>query len=88
MHITPHKDGIACSVIYKSTSLLGAKDNNEKITSIDIIIAEYKNISITITKNAFFIFSSLSCGTMVAYFITVLPCFCQDRIPPSRFMTL
>ena len=74
MHITPHKDGIACSVIYKFTSLLGAKDNNEKTTSIDIIIAEYKNISITITKNAFFIYSSLGCGTMALFWITISTC--------------
>lgn len=68
MHITPHKDGIACSVIYKFTSLLGAKDNNEKTTSIDIINAEYNNASIIVIESIFFnfkfIFSCLSCGTI------------------------
>lgn len=58
MHITPHKDGIACSVIYKFTSLLGAKDNNEKTTSIDIINAEYNNASIIIIESIFLILNS------------------------------
>lgn len=51
--MTPHKLGMTYSVMNKTTSILGVKDNIEKKTSIDFINTEYISINNIINKRSF-----------------------------------